>query len=406
MNYDRHPRGNGGPGDQSPEPATLDSRFRGNDGSSAIPQTDPRAGYLAQKPAIDASIARVLDGGSYILGNEVEAFEAAFAEFFGVACAIGVASGTDAIEVALRACGIGAGDLVFTVSHTAVATVAAVERAGAIPVLVDVEPGTYTMAPGELSRLLRAPPPGRPAAILPVHIYGQPAELPALCDIARAHGLRLIEDCAQSHGALYDRKPVGSFGDMACFSFYPTKNLGALGDGGMVVTNDPVLAARTRELREYGWRERYVSSLCGINSRLDPIQAAILGVKLATLNQDNARRRAIADRYDAGLTGLPVALPARRAEATHVFHQYVIRLAERDALRARLRGLGIGTGVHYPVPVHQQPAYSGRLASGPSGLGLTERAAPQILSLPIYPRLADEAVDRVIAAVRTFFNAG
>jgi dTDP-4-amino-4,6-dideoxygalactose transaminase len=371
-----------------------------------IPQTDPRAGYLTQRDAISAAIARVLDGGWYILGKEVEAFEAAFAEFSGVAHAVGVASGTDAIEVALRACGIGAGDLVFTVSHTAVATVAAVERAGATPVLVDVEPGTYTMAPRELSRLLRKPPPGRPAAVLPVHIYGQPAELPALCDIARTHGLRLIGDCAQSHGALYSGTPAGSFGDMACFSFYPTKNLGALGDGGMVVTNAPALATAAREIREYGWRERYVSSLCGINSRLDSIQAAILGVKLAILDRDNARRRAIADRYDAGLADLPLALPARRAEATHVFHQYVVRLAERDALRASLRNAGIGTGIHYPVPVHLQPAYSGRLASGPSGLGLTERAAPQILSLPIYPQLADEAVERVIAAIRAFFNAG
>jgi dTDP-4-amino-4,6-dideoxygalactose transaminase len=379
-----------------------------NDGSSAatIPQTDPRAVYSAQRDAIDAAIARVIEGGWYILGQEVEAFETAFAGFLGVAHGIGVASGTDAIEVALRACGIGAGDLVFTVSHTAVATVAAVERAGATPVLVDVEPGTYTMAPRELSRLLRMPPPGRPAAVMPVHIYGQPAELPALCDIARARGLRLIEDCAQSHGALCNGEPTGSFGDMACFSFYPTKNLGALGDAGMVVTNDTALAAAAREIREYGWRDRYVSARCGINSRLDPIQAAILGVKLARLNHDNARRRAIADRYDAELAGLPLALPVRRAEVTHVFHQYVVRLAERDALRWRLRDAGIGAGIHYPVPVHQQPAYAGRLAAGPSGLGLTERAAPQILSLPVYPQLADEAVERVIAAIRGFFSAG
>src|SRR5438477_10584158 len=248
----------------------------------AIPQTDPRAGYLAQRTAINAAIARVLDSGVYILGREVEVFEAAFADFVGVAHAIGVASGTDAIEIALRACGIGSGDrdLVFSVSHTAVATIAAIERAGATPVLVDVEPGTYTMAPRELLRVLRSPPPGRPAAVLPVHIYGQPAELSALTEIARISGLRLIEDCAQSHGALYRGRAVGSFGDIACFSFYPTKNLGALGDGGMVVTNDPALATALREVREHGWRERYVSARTGINSRLDPIQAAILGVKL------------------------------------------------------------------------------------------------------------------------------
>jgi dTDP-4-amino-4,6-dideoxygalactose transaminase len=236
-----------------------------------------------------------------------------------------------------------------------------------------------------------------------VHIYGQPAELSALTEIARKSGMRLIEDCAQSHGALYRGRAAGSYGDIACFSFYPTKNLGALGDGGMVVTNDPALALALREIREYGWRERYISARGGINSRLDPIQAAILGVKLGTLRAGNARRQAIAARYDADLNGLPLALPARRAQATHVFHQYVIRLAERDALRERLQAAGIGSGIHYPVPVHQQPAYSGRLACGPSGLGVTERAAPQILSLPIYPQISDEAVDRVIAEIRRFF---
>jgi dTDP-4-amino-4,6-dideoxygalactose transaminase len=369
-----------------------------------IPQTDPHAGVEAHRAAIDAAIARVLDGGAYILGREVEAFEAEFAEFIDVAHAVGVASGTDAIELALRACGIGAGDLVFTVSHTAVATVAAIERVGATPVLVDVEPGTYTMAPRELLRTLQMPLSGRPAAVLPVHIYGQPADLTPLSEIARAHGLRLIEDCAQSHGALYHGKTTGSFGDIACFSFYPTKNLGALGDAGMVVTGDHSLAAAAREIREYGWRERYVSARAGINSRLDPIQAAILRVKLAVLNEGNAQRQAIADRYDSGLAGLPLALPTHRPQATHVFHQYVIRLAGRDALRDRLRAARIGTGIHYPVPVHQQPAYAGRLASGPSGLGLTERAAPQILSLPIYPQLPDEAVDRVISEIRAFFD--
>jgi dTDP-4-amino-4,6-dideoxygalactose transaminase len=369
-----------------------------------IPQTDPRAGYFEQRAAIDAAIARVLDGGVYILGKEVEAFEAAFADFVGVSNGIGVASGTDAIEIALRACGIGSGDLVFSVSHTAVATIAAIERAGATPVLVDVEPGTYTMAPRELLRVLRAPPTGRPAAVLPVHIYGQPADLPSLAEIAREFGLRLIEDCAQSHGALHRGKPAGSFGDIGCFSFYPTKNLGALGDGGMVVTNDPALAAALREIREYGWRERYVSASAGINSRLDPIQAAVLGVKLGSLMAGNARREAVAARYDAGLAGLPLAVPTRRSQATHAFHQYVIRLAERDRLREALRAAGIGSGIHYPVPVHQQPAYKGRLAHGPSGLGVTERAAPQILSLPIYPQLSDEAVDRVIAEIRDFFR--
>ena len=368
-----------------------------------IPQADPRAAFRERRSEIEAAIAGVLDGAAYILGREVEAFETAFADFLRVAHAVGVASGTDAIELALRGCGIGAGDLVFTVSHTAVATVAAIERAGATPVLVDIEPDTYTMAPYELARMLQAPLPGRPAAVLPVHIYGLPADLSALAEIARTHRLRLIEDCAQSHGALYHGRSTGSFGDVGCFSFYPTKNLGALGDAGMVVTNDPMLAAGMHELREYGWRDRFVSARPGINSRLDAIQAAILRVKLGFLAADNQRRQAIARRYDEGLAGLPLTLPARRPHTTHVFHQYVIQLAERDRLRAHLRAAGIGTGVHYPVPVHRQPAYGGRLASGPSGLGVTERAATRILSLPIYPQLPDKAVDRVIAEIRTFF---
>jgi dTDP-4-amino-4,6-dideoxygalactose transaminase len=370
----------------------------------AIPLTDPRAGYLAQRAAIDAAIARVLEGGLYVLGQEVEAFEAAFAAFVGVSHAVGVGNGTDAIELALRACNIGTGDLVFTVSHTSVASIAAIERAGAVAVLVDVEPGTYTMDPHELAQALRTPPPGRPAAVLPVHLYGQPADLSALSDIARRHGLCLIEDCAQSHGALWRDRRVGSFGDIACFSFYPTKNLGALGDGGMVVTNHPFLATASREIRQYGWRERFISARIGINSRLDAIQAAILGVKLESLLAGNARRQAIAGRYDAGLAGLPLALPVRRPEATHVFHQYVIRLAQRDLLRDWLRAVEIGTGIHYPAPVHRQPAYEGRLAAGPSGLGVTESVAAQILSLPIYPQLSDEAVERIIAETRRFFG--
>ena len=372
-----------------------------------IPQTDPRAGYLAQKAEIDAALARVLESGRYILGPEVDAFEAAFAAWLGRAHAVGTGNGTDAIELALRACGIGrsrgTGDLVFTVSHTAVATVAAIERAGAVPVLVDIEPGGFTMDPAALAEALRSPPGGgRPAAVLPVHLYGEPAQLGAILELARAHGLRIIEDCAQSHGALYGDRPAGSFGDIACFSFYPTKNLGALGDGGIVATDDPVLATALREIREYGWRERYVSAGIGINTRLDPIQAAILAVKLPRLHADNARRQAIAERYDLRLAGLPLAVPHRRAAATHVFHQYVVRLDARDALRDHLGAAGIGTAVHYPVPIHLQPAYRG-IAVGPAGLARTESVAREILSLPIYPQLADPAVERVITEIERFF---
>ncbi len=369
-----------------------------------IPQIDPRAGYFEQKAEIDAAIARVLASGQYILGREVEAFEAAFAAWLGVGHAVGAGSGTDAIELALRACGIGPGELVFTVSHTAVATVAAIERAGAVPVLVDIEPGGFTMDPAALEAALRAPPPGRPAAVLPVHLYGEPADLAPILEIARRHGLYLIEDCAQSHGAVYRGRPTGSFGDIACFSFYPTKNLGALGDAGMTATDDAGLAVALRELREYGWRDRYVSARVGINTRLDPLQAAILGAKLPRLADDNARRRAIAARYDRGLSGLPLELPRRRGDCGHVFHQYVIQTGQRDLLREHLRAAQIGTGIHYPVPVHLQPAYQGRLGEFPAGLPATTRAAREILSLPIYPQLSSAAVDRAIAEIRRFFG--
>jgi dTDP-4-amino-4,6-dideoxygalactose transaminase len=369
-----------------------------------IPQTDPRAAYLAHKPEIDVAIAQVLESGQYILGPVAERFESDFAAFLGLAHGIGCASGTDAIELALRACDIGAGDLVFTVSHTAVATVAAIERAGATPVLVDIEPDGFVMDPAALDAALRNLPPGRPAAVLPVHLYGEPADLTVIGELARARGLRIIEDCAQSHGAHYRGRAVGSFGDIACFSFYPTKNLGALGDAGIIATADPSLAEAAREIREYGWRERYVSARSGINTRLDPVQAAILAVKLPRLEGDNRRRQAIAARYDDGLAELPITLPPRRAGAGHVFHQYVIRSPKRDRLREHLREAAIGTGIHYPVPVHLHPAYRDRVPVGPTGLRNSERVTGEILSLPIYPQLGDAAVDRVIAEIQRFFR--
>ncbi|MGD9614802.1 MAG: DegT/DnrJ/EryC1/StrS family aminotransferase [Alphaproteobacteria bacterium] len=370
-----------------------------------ILQTDPRAGYLERQTEIDAAVSRVLAGGQYILGGEVAAFEQAFAAWLGTEHAVGVGSGTDAIELALRACGIGAGDLVFTVSHTAVATVAAIERAGAVPVLVDIEPNGFTMDPAALEGALDAPLAGRPAAVLPVHLYGEPADMEPITRLARRRGLRVIEDCAQSHGAHYRGRKTGGIGDIACFSFYPTKNLGALGDAGMTATGDPALAAALREIREYGWRDRYISARVGINTRLDPVQAAILGAKLPRLGADNASRRRIAARYDAGLAGLPLDPPPRRPECGHVFHQYVIRTrdTDRDPLREHLGRAGIGTGIHYPAPVHLQPTYRGRLAEFPSGLPETTRAAPCILSLPMFPQLPAGSVERVVAAIRAYF---
>jgi dTDP-4-amino-4,6-dideoxygalactose transaminase len=368
-----------------------------------IPQTDPHAGYLERKAAINAAVARVLDSGWYILGKEAEAFEASFARLTGVGHAIGCGNGTDAIELALRACGIGAGCLVFTVSHTAVATVAAIERAGATAVLVDIEKGGFCMDPAALERALKSPFTARPAAVMPVHLYGEPASLAEIGALAETHGLRLIEDAAQSHGALYRGRTAGSIGDFGCFSFYPTKNLGALGDAGAIVTDNAELAVAAREIREYGWRDRYVSAVPGINTRLDPLQAAILSAKLDGLAAGNACRQAIAARYDAGLAGLPLALPSRRAGATHVFHQYVVRTPKRDRLREHLRQAQIGTGIHYPLPVHLHPAYRGRVPVGPGGLCNSESAAREILSLPMYPQLSETAVDRVIGEIRRFF---
>jgi dTDP-4-amino-4,6-dideoxygalactose transaminase len=364
-----------------------------------IPQTDPRAAYLAQRRDIDAALARVLEGGRYILGDAVAGFERAFAAYIGVGHALGVANGTDALVLALRATGVGAADYVITVPHTAVATVAAIELAGARSLLIDIDPATYTMDAAELARVLAAPP-GRIAAIVPVHLYGQAADLDAILPLARRYGVPVVEDCAQCHGAMLGGRRLGSLGDIAAFSFYPTKNLGALGDGGAVVTGDAALAERVHALREYGWRERYVSDIAGMNSRLDELQAAILAVKLGALDADNARRAAIADAYDAGLAGLPLGLPTRRPGASHVFHQYVVRSPARDRLRAALAERGIGSNVHYPVPVHLQPAYQGRVAIGPSGLGRSEQAAREVLSLPIYPQLGDAAVARVGAAMR------
>jgi dTDP-4-amino-4,6-dideoxygalactose transaminase len=360
---------------------------------------NPFAQYSAHKEEIDAAVSRVLANGSYILGDEVHAFEREFASYLGVAEAIGVGSGTEALHVALAACGVGSGDEVITAGHTAVATVAAIEIAGATPVLVDIEPDYFTINP----ELLLGAITKRTKAIIPVHLYGQPADLDAVCRIAQEHGLRVIEDCAQCHGAWHKDQRVGTVGDVGCFSFYPTKNLGALGDGGAVVTNDRALGERMRLLREYGWAERYVSQVPGWNSRLDSIQAAVLRVKLKTLDIDNARRQRLAAEYDHALAGAQAGLPARRSGATHVFHLYVVLATARGALQNFLRKNGVDALVHYPVPVHLQPAYAGRLRLPEGGLPETERAAQQVLSLPLYPELASVDASVVARLVRDFF---
>lgn len=368
--------------------------------SPSVPQSSPKAGYLAYQAEIEEAVARTLASGWYILGQEVAGFEEEFAAYIGVNHAVGVASGTDGLRLALRACGIGPGDLVFTVSHTAVATVAAIDMCGATPVFVDIDPATFTMDPVRLEAALAHPPPGTPKAVLPVHLYGHPADLTAISGLCRQHGLRLIEDASQSHGAAWVGRKTGAWGDLAVFSCYPTKNLGALGDAGVVATNDPALNAHLRLLREYGWRERYVSAIPGENSRLDELQAAILRVKLRHLDTDNARRRAAAARYDSLLAGTSVILPRTLPEATAVFHQYVIRSPRRDGLREFLREQGIGTLIHYPVPVHRQPAYA-RFAGG-AALPVTEAAAREVLSLPLYPEIPDADLIRTAEAVHTW----
>lgn len=359
-----------------------------------VPPADPRASYLALKEPIDAAVAHVLEHGFYILGDEVAAFEREFAAWVGATEGVGVNSGTDAIQLALRTLGIGPGDRVVTVSHTAVATVAAIELTGATAVMVDIDPVTYTMDPAALEVALQQPGSSIKAVVV-VHLYGHPADMAAIVAIARQHGLFVIEDCAQAHGATVDGRRVGAIGDIGCFSFYPTKNLGAFGDGGAMVTSRAEWADQARMLRQYGWRQRYISDIAGANMRLDELQAAILRVKLRHLDSANARRRAIAARYDAALASTPLTLPAVVGPCTHAYHQYTVTTPRRDELATFLRSRGIGTAILYPEPVHRQPAYRS------SGLQLphTERVCRELLCLPVHPELTDAQVGEVVERI-------
>ncbi len=369
----------------------MDRIRSGSKGALMILCSNPLAQYNAHKAEIDKAIQRVLNKGWYILGEETEAFESEFAEYVGVSHGIGVGSGTEALHIALAACGIGPGDEAVTVSHTAVATVAAIELTGARPVFVDIEPDYYTLDPHKLEEAITP----NTKAIITVHLYGQSADMLPILDIAKKHGLRVIEDCAQAHGAMYRGRRVGSWGDMACFSFYPTKNLGALGDGGMVVTCNPELAEKARLLREYGWTERYISKIPGWNTRLDELQAAILRVKLRYLDADNDARANLASKYDHALEGLGFVTPKRGQESTHVYHLYVIRSTKRDEMQAFLEARGVGALIHYPVPVHLQPAYRDKVRRSDKLLE-TEKAACEVLSLPIYPELPEEDLQTVV----------
>ncbi|HET9780567.1 MAG TPA: DegT/DnrJ/EryC1/StrS family aminotransferase [Candidatus Dormibacteraeota bacterium] len=337
---------------------------------------------------IQVAVDRVLASANYILGPELEAFETRFATYLGVRHAVGVASGTDAIELALRAAGVGEGAEVITVSHTAVATVCAIERAGATPVLVEIDPLAYTI---DVSAVEAAITP-RTAAIVPVHLYGRACDMTALQAIAKRHGLVLLEDCAQAHGASHRGRKVGTFGELAAFSFYPTKNLGAYGDAGAVVTDDDRLAERLRRLRNYGQTERHKYVEPGFNSRLDEMQAAILSVRLDHLDEHNRVRQELAGIYCETTHG--VALPAIDRSDGHVFHLFVIRHPRRDGMREWLERHDVETAIHYPIPVHLAPAYS-HLGVAAGSLPTTERCTREIISLPMYIGLTHDDVRRV-----------
>jgi dTDP-4-amino-4,6-dideoxygalactose transaminase len=356
--------------------------------SKPLLTADPQAGFVAHADEIRAAVDRVLTGGRYILGPEVEAFEREFAAYHGGGFTLGVANGTEALELALRAVGVGAGDAVATVANSASATAAAIQQIGARPVFVEIEAATMTMSPAALAGLLAAQP---VKAIVPVHLYGQPAAMPAIAEIARRHGVKVVEDCAQSHGATIAGRKTGTWGDAAAYSFYPTKNLGALGDGGAVFTRDGAVAGQVRLLRQYGWRQRYVSEIAGRNSRLDEIQAAILRVKLKYLEAENATRCGLADRYRQALAASPLQLPVPAAGTGHVWHQFAVRIANRDALQAHLAAHDIHAAPLYPVPLHRQPAYAQPALQLPE----TERACAEVLCLPVHPGLATGDVDRV-----------
>ncbi len=358
--------------------------------SEPLFSADPKAGYLAHADEIRAAIERVLASGHYILGPEVEAFEREFADYHGSGQVVSVANGTEAIELALRAVGVAAGDSVATVANTVTATVSAIEQIGARPFFVEIDADTMLMSATALAAVLAAQG-GRIKAVVPVHLYGQPAAMPAIVEVAHRHGAKVVEDCAQSHGAVVAGRKAGTWGDVAAYSFYPTKNLGALGDGGAVFTRDATAAEKVRMLRQYGWRQRYVSEIPGRNSRLDEVQAAVLRVKLKYLDQENSVRRAKAARYLSKLATAPLRLPVVASGAEPVWHQFTVRTPQREALRGSLAERGIHCGVLYPVPVHHQPAY----ASYSVPLPETERACAEVLCLPVHPAVADADVDRV-----------
>ena len=367
---------------------------------TSVPFVDLRAQGRALADELQAAMAAVLARGDFILGQEVALFEQEFAAFCQAQAGVGVSSGTAGLELALRGLGIGPGHEVITAANTFIATALAISYTGARPVLVDVDPQTYNIDVEQIERAITA----ATRAIVPVHLYGQPADLDAILEIANRRGLAVVEDACQAHGATYKGRRVGAIGHVGAFSFYPSKNLGAYGDAGLVVTNDERLAGEIKMLRNYGQPRKYYHLIRGYNYRLDTLQAAVLRVKLPHLEAWSLARRQHAQRYSHLLAGLPAVTPGEAAFAQSVYHLYVIRVERRDELAAHLRGRGIETGIHYPVPIHLQPAYHD-LGYGEGSFPVSEAYAGQLLSLPMYAELSDDAIDFVVAAIEEFYRS-
>ncbi|MCL5072874.1 MAG: DegT/DnrJ/EryC1/StrS family aminotransferase [Actinobacteria bacterium] len=364
-----------------------------------VPFGDLSRQYKKYKKEFDSIISGVFKKGSFILGENLRHFEENFTRYLEVNHAIGVANGTDALFLALKAFGIGNGDEVITVSNTAVPTISAIDAAGAKPVFVDIEESTFNIDPLKIEPAITS----KTKAIIPVHLYGNPCNMEKIVGIALRYNLKIIEDCAQAHGAEYKGKKVGTFGDYGAFSFYPSKNLGANGDGGMVVTGSDELAEKIRLLRNYGFADRYNSMLRGYNSRLDEIQAALLDFKLTRLNEWNERRYQIADRYISELGELPILIPSVLPEHKHVFHLFVIRVKERQKFLEFMSDNGISIIIHYPVPIHLQPAYE-FLNYKRGDFPVTEKVSEEIISLPVYPELEEKEISYIIAKIINYFR--
>ena len=364
-----------------------------------IPVFDLKRQYEKLEAELDNAFKCVFEKGIFVLGENVKLFEEEFTDFFGAGFAVGVGSGTEALHLSLRACDIGPGDEIITVPNTAVPTISAISFAGARPVLVDVTPDTYTIDTKKIEKKIT----DKTKVIMPVHFYGHPAEMEQIMKLAEVHNLKIIEDACQAHGAQHNGKNVGVLGDLGCFSFYPTKNLGAYGDGGIIVTNDEELYNRLIMLRNYGEVKKFTSKIEGFNSRLDEIQAAVLRVKLKHLDTWTNRRMEIATQYQQLLFNSNVQLPCERQWAKHVYHLFVIRTNRRDALKEYLQEHGVGTHIHYPIPIHFQEAYE-KLGYKTGDFPISERNAGEILSLPIYPELTTEEVEEVAGLITEFQN--